>query len=75
MKNGQPALHQERVRAWQLAGPALDEMRHDDIRASDASGIRAVVPTSEMLQRLGIEVTAETGLIEQQAWFAKLRHA
>jgi hypothetical protein len=74
MENGVKLLQQGRVRAWQLAGPALDAMRHEEIRNSDARGIQAVLLTAEMRQRLGIEVTVETGLIEQQAWFAKLRH-
>lgn len=52
-------------------------MRHNEIRNSDASGIWAVLLTTEMFQRLGLEVTVteETGLIEQQAWLAKLRHS
>jgi hypothetical protein len=57
--------------AWQSAGPALESMRHEDIRRSDASGIRAVIPTADLLGRLGVKVTAATGLVEQQAWFMK----
>ena len=74
MESGENFLQRKRVLAWQLAGPALDAMRHEEIRASDARGIQAVLLTAEMQQRLGIEVTEKTGLIEQQAWFAKLRH-
>lgn len=65
---------QERVRAWDSAAPALAALRREEIRNSDAAGIRAIVPTADLLKRLGIELSAETGLIEQQAWFAKLRH-
>jgi hypothetical protein len=70
-------LRQERVRAWQFAGRGLDAMQPNEIRNSDARGIWAVLLTTEMFQRLGLEVTVteETGLIEQQAWFAKLRHS
>ena len=68
------ALHRERVRAWQRAGPLLDEMRREEIRKSTAEGIRAVIPTAALLNRLGIEPSPDSGLIEQQAWFAKLRH-
>jgi hypothetical protein len=50
-------------------------MRHNEIRNSDASGIWAVLLTTEMFPRLGLEVTEETGLVEQQTWFAKLRHS
>jgi hypothetical protein len=74
MDENERALYQQRVRAWQLAEPALDEMRREDIRGSDMNGIRAVIPTAEMFGRLGVEVSAETGLVEQQRWFAKLRH-
>lgn len=74
MKDGEKLLQQERVRAWQLAGPALDAMRHEEIRNSDAASIGAVILTAEMFQRLGVAATEETGLIDQQAWFAKLRH-
>jgi len=74
MDQNERALYQQRVRAWQLAEPVLDEMRRADIRDSDMNGIRAVIPTAEMFRRLGVEVSAETGLVEQQKWFTKLRH-
>lgn len=68
-------MHQrERVAAWARATPALEALRHAEIRQSDARGIRAVIPTAALLQHLGVGLSAETGLIEQQAWFAKLRH-
>lgn len=62
------------MRACQLAGPALDVMRQDEIRNSDASGIWALIVTAEMFQWSSGEATEETDLIEQQAWFAKHRH-
>lgn len=68
-------LQRERVRAWARAEVALATLRRDEIRGSTAAGIRAVIPTAELLRRLGVELSAETGLIEQQAWFAKARHA
>ena len=68
-------LHRERIRAWARADPELSALRRDEIRRSDATGIRAVIPTADLLRRLGVEeLSPETGLIEQQAWFAKLRH-
>lgn len=72
--NQQRKREKERIQAWALAAPALEALRHEAIRQSDAAGIRAVIPTAAMLQRLGVELSAETGLVEQQAWFAKLRH-
>jgi hypothetical protein len=63
------------VRAWQRAEPELSALRCQEIRASDAAGIRAVIPTADLLRRLDVELSPDTGLVEQQAWFAKLRHA
>lgn len=65
----------ERVQAWTRADAELSAMRRDEIRRSDAAGIRAVIPTADLLRRLGVEPSAKTGLIEQQAWFMKLRNA
>jgi hypothetical protein len=74
MPNADLTQQRERVRAWDRVAPILDAMRHDEIRRSDASGIRAVIPTATMIQRLEVKMSAETGLVAQQAWFAKLRH-
>ncbi len=74
MPNADLTQQRERVRAWDRAAPALEAMRREAIRQSDATGIRAVIPTAALLQKLGVELSAETGLVEQQAWFAKLRH-
>lgn len=74
MSNEELELQRERVRAWARADVELSALRRDEIRRSDAAGIRAVIPTADLLRRLGVELSAETGLIEQQAWFAKLRH-
>ena len=64
MSETERMLCRQRIRAWEQAGPALEGMRHDDIRRSDATGIRAVLPTPDMLQRLGVEISAGTGLVE-----------
>jgi hypothetical protein len=74
MNQGDQAQYRQRVVAWQLAEPEVDAMRWEEIRASTRDGIRAVIPTAEMLHRLGVEISPDTGLVEQQAWFAKLRH-
>lgn len=65
----------ERVRAWQLAQVELSALRRAEIRQSDATGIRALIPSADLLRRLQVELSPETGLVEQQAWFTKLRHA
>lgn len=74
MSESELQLQRERVRAWVRAGEELSALRREEIRQSDAAGIRAVIPTADLLRRLGVELSAETGLIEQQAWFVKLRH-
>lgn len=75
MSNRESELQRERVRTWGRAHAELSAMRHTEIRQSDAAGIRAVIPTADLLRHLGVEPSPETGLVEQQAWFAKLRHA
>ncbi|MBI5770426.1 MAG: hypothetical protein HZA93_21800 [Verrucomicrobia bacterium] len=74
MNRFDPAHHREAVAAWARAGAALDQLRRQEIRESDASGVRAVIPTMELMDRLGVKISAETGLVEQQRWFARLRH-
>jgi hypothetical protein len=71
---GQPETMAEWVARWQRLGPVLEQERAEEIRRSDASGIRAVIPTADLLQRLGVELSAESGLVEQQRWFARLRN-
>ncbi|MBM3854074.1 MAG: hypothetical protein FJ399_13125 [Verrucomicrobia bacterium] len=64
----------ERLRTWERATPELEALRHEEIRRGDQSGIRAVIPTADLMRRLGVGLSSETGLVEQQAWFARLRH-
>ena len=64
-----------RIDAWRNAAREMESLRQADIRGSTSDGIRAVIPTADLMRRLGVEPSAETGLIEQQAWFAKMRHA
>jgi len=72
---GQPETMAEWVARWRRLGPVLERERAAEIRRSDAGGIRAVIPTADLLQRLGVEISPESGLVEQQRWFAKLRRA
>ncbi len=75
MSDREAKLQRERVAAWQHADAAMLALRCEEIRQSDARGIRAVIPTIDLLRRLGVEPTPHTGLLVQQAWFARLRHA
>jgi hypothetical protein len=71
---GQPETMAEWVARWQRLGPVLEQERHATIRTSDMSNIRALMPTADLLRRVGGGERAECGLVEQQAWFQKLRH-
>jgi hypothetical protein len=75
MLNRESELQRQRVRAWHNAHVELSALRRKEIREGNDADIRAVVPTIDLLRRLGVEPSAETGLVQQQAWFAKLRHA
>jgi hypothetical protein len=74
MTETETRLHREAITAWARADAAMGELRREEIRAAGAEGIRAVIPTMDLMQRLGVEISAETGLVEQQRWFARLRH-
>ena len=57
---------------WRRAGQELDEIRRREIEATDtAEAIRQIfgsaVPSQEASRR------TTSGLVEQQAWFSKLR--
>jgi hypothetical protein len=74
MATTETSRERARIDAWLGAEKEMECLRREEIRRSTAAGIRAVVPTVELMRRLGVEPTADTGLIEQQAWFSKLRH-
>ena len=67
------ALTKRWVQTWQKAGPELDRMRREQLRQTD---------TVEAMQKLAgafesasflHQSRATSGLVEQQAWFKKLR--
>jgi hypothetical protein len=62
------------VARWRRLGPVLERERIEDIRRSTAAGIPAVIPTADLFRHLNVPLSPDSGLIEQQAWFAKLRH-
>jgi len=60
------------VETWRRAGPELDEIRRHEIEAMDtAEAIRQLFGPMTVIRDLPPRTTS--GLIEQQAWFAKLR--
>lgn len=64
---------QERIAQWAAAAPVLQAVRDEDVRNSDtATGIRQLSGVATMTLR-DQSPRRESGLVEQQAWFAKLR--
>ena len=60
------------VETWQRAGPELDEIRASEIKVVDtAEAIRQLFASMTVFRDLPPRTTS--GLVEQQAWFAKLR--
>lgn len=61
------------VETWRLAGVELDEIRRREIESVDTrEAIRQIFgPAGPWLRDLPAPTTS--GLVEQQAWFAKLR--
>ena len=60
------------VETWRRAGPELDEIRRREIEAMDtAEAIRQLFGAMTVSRDLPRRTTS--GLVEQQAWFAKLR--
>jgi hypothetical protein len=63
------------VDTWRQAGPELDEVRRREIESADTQeAIRQLFGTGD--HPLDLPPPSETsGLVEQQAWFAKMRAA
>jgi len=60
------------VETWRRAGPELDEIRCREIQATDTrEAIRQLLGSAAAFQDLPPRTTS--GLVEQQAWFGKLR--
>lgn len=60
------------VETWQRAGRELEEIRRREIEATDTrEAIRQLFGSTSPL--LNSPPPATSGLVEQQAWFAKLR--
>jgi len=60
------------VETWRRAGTELDEIRRREIEAAGTrEAIRQLFGSAEALRDLPPRTTS--GLVDQQAWFAKLR--
>jgi hypothetical protein len=74
----QPYTDRELLRrwadTWQRAGRELDEIRRREIESVDTQeAIRQIFGSGEPIDTAPPRTTS--GLVEQQAWFAKLRPA
>jgi hypothetical protein len=60
------------VETWRRAGPELEEIRRREIEIMDTGeAIRQLFGSTAVYKDLPPRTTS--GLVEQQAWFAKLR--
>ena len=76
MTDRQPVQDRELLRrwveTWQRAGLELEEIRRREIEAMDtAEAIRQLFGSTAAYKDIPLRTTS--GLVEQQAWFAKLR--
>jgi len=63
----------ERIAQWAAAAPVMQALRDEDVRQSiTADGIQQLAGVATMTLR-DQPPRRECGLVEQQAWFAKLR--
>jgi hypothetical protein len=61
------------VETWRQAGPELEEIRRREIESVDTrEAIRQIFGSPESWPR-DLPAPTTCGLVEQQAWFAKLR--
>jgi hypothetical protein len=76
MADQQTPLDRERMRrwveTWRRAGQELDQIRRREIQATDTTkAIRQLFGSAMPPQDISRRTTS--GLVEQQAWFSKLR--
>lgn len=65
----------EHVARWDRAAPLLQQVRDADIRAADTAQSMKTFAGSAMWAVTHRPAAPESGLVEQQRWFMKLRNA
>ncbi len=66
------AMLKQHVERWRVAGPELEAIRKRELQTTDVQkAVQQLFGDSAMVQRWPRLTTS--GLVEQQAWFAKLR--
>ncbi|MBN8249451.1 MAG: hypothetical protein J0L84_18650 [Verrucomicrobia bacterium] len=63
----------ERIAQWDAAAPVMQALRDEEVRRTDtAQGIHQLAGLAALTLR-DQPPRSESGLVEQQAWFARLR--
>jgi transposase-like protein len=78
MSDQQASRHRELLRqwvdTWRQAGGELDDIRRREIESADTQeAVRQLFGTGDLVDNPPPRTTS--GLVEQQAWFARLRSA
>lgn len=61
------------VNAWKQAGPALERQRDSEVRGTDTrQSLESLAACFERAVR-DVPARADSGLVEQQRWFQKIR--
>lgn len=74
MSDAETARQRQRVLAWTLAEPAMEEIRRERLRGLNMAQAIGVLPSLATARSLGLLSRPLTGLIEQQAIFARWYH-
>jgi hypothetical protein len=70
---GDRRLLRQWVETWRRAGIELDEIRRREIESTDTQeAIRQIFGPGDWIEA---PPRTTSGLVEQQAWFARVRHA
>lgn len=72
MTEEERALAKRWVETWKAAGPLLEKVREDDIRASDTIRDFQVYAGLAELEVKKRPPSSTSGLVEQQRWFMKM---
>lgn len=59
------------IQAWENAGPAIERLRHEDIRNTDAKEFIRSVAGLVAVTTKTLPPRESSGLVEQQAYFQK----
>jgi hypothetical protein len=62
------------VQAWKEAGPELEAIRRREVREADNVKVIAALEDAFDYAVRALPPRPSSGLVEMQAWFAKLRH-